>query len=66
MAARWGAQLGRGGHVLDTRRPLRQFPEQVVVSDVGKVGTVFIWLFAELDLGPKTKVAAHLMIYKTH
>jgi hypothetical protein len=33
-----GRKLIHGGHIHDTPRPLRQFLEQVAVSDVGKVG----------------------------
>ena len=46
--------------------PRRQFNEHVASSDVGKVGAKLGQLRADLNLGPKSKVVAHLMIYKTH
>ena len=61
----WGA-LRHGRHVPDTHRPLGHFTEYVVGSDVGKVGAVFGQIRADLDHGPKSKVVAHLMIYKTN
>ena len=46
--------------------PCAHFNEQVAGDGVGKVGAELGQLRADLDLGPKSKVAAHLMIYKTH
>ena len=40
--------------------------KHVACGEVGKVGDELGWLRANLDLGPKSKVEAHLMIYKTH
>ena len=41
VSAMVGAQTLHECHALDTCRPLRQFPEQVAVNDVGKVGAIF-------------------------
>ena len=38
----------------------------VAYGEVGKVGAELGRLRADLDIGPKSKVEAHLMIYKTH
>ena len=46
--------------------PHADFNKQVADDDVGKVGAELGQLWADLDLGPKSKVVAHLMIYKTH
>ena len=40
--------------------------EHVACGEVGKVGAELGRLRADLDIGPKSKVEAHLMIYKTH
>ena len=40
-AARWGAQLGHGGHVQDTHHPMRQNSEQVAGVGVDMVGSKF-------------------------
>ena len=40
--------------------------EHVACGEVGKVGVELGQLQADLDLGPKSKVVAHLMMYKTH
>ena len=45
-----------GGHVPDMHCPLGHFTEHVAGSDVGKVGAKLGQLWADLDLGPKTKV----------
>ena len=58
MVARWGAQLSMAatGHGV----------EHMACGEVGKVGAELGQLQADLDLGPKSKVVGHLMIYKTH
>ena len=61
-----GGVLRHGRHVPDTRHPFGLFIEYAAGSDMGKVGAELGRLRADLDLGPKSKVAAHLMIYKTH
>jgi hypothetical protein len=61
-----GARARHGGHVLDTRHPWRHFPEQVAVSNVGKVGAGLGRLGAEFGHGLKTKFALLLMLYIFH
>ena len=44
----------------------RHFSEHVACSEVGKVGAKLGWLWADLDLDPKSKVATQEQIYKFH
>ena len=61
-----GSRAVHGCHAQGMRRPLEHLPEHVAGNGVGKVGAELGWLRANLDLGPKSKVVAHLMIYKSH
>ena len=40
--------------------------EHVACDEVGKVGDELGWLWADLDLGPKSKVATQEQLYKFH
>ena len=44
----------------------RQFIEHVAGDSAGAVGAELGQLLADLDLGPKSKVAAHEQLYKFH
>ena len=59
-------QVGMVGRCCPAWWPRAHFIEQVAGDDMGKVGAKLGRLRVDLDLGPKIKVAAHLMIYKTH
>ena len=63
MRQRRSAVVGVCSYTWMTRR---HFSEHVACNEVGKVGAELGRLQADLDLGPKSKVEAHLMIYKTH
>ena len=56
----------RGGHTALSMAATGHCVEHVACGEVGKVGAELGWLLVNLGLGPKSKVAAHLMIYKTH
>jgi hypothetical protein len=55
-----------GRHVQDTRHPLKDFVGHLAGSKVGKVGAVLGRLRVESVNWPKTKLAAHMMLYNFH
>ena len=61
-----GARGSNGGARSRAWRTHRQFIEHVAGDGAGAVGAELGWLRADMDLGPKSKVAAHEQLYKFH
>jgi hypothetical protein len=58
-----GALGSHGCHAQGACHSLGQSPEHVVGVGEGKVDVDLGWIWAELSLGPKTKVEAHEQLY---
>jgi hypothetical protein len=61
-SGRTAARPGAGSRMVATS-PMGQFSEHLVCSEVAKVDVNLGQLRADLDPGPKTKFAAHMMLY---
>jgi hypothetical protein len=61
-----GALGSHGYHALGACHSLGQFPQHVVGVSEGKVDVDLGQIWAELGLGPKTKVEAHEHLYTFH
>ena len=57
------ARLVHGRDVTGHASPFGQFPEHVAGVGVGKVGAGLGQIWADLDLGPKTKFEARELLY---
>ena len=56
-------KLGHGGHVHGHASPFGQILEHVAGVGVGRVGAELGQIWADLDLGPKTKFEAREVLY---
>jgi hypothetical protein len=59
-------KLVHGRHVQDTRHPSRHFVGHVASNEVVSVERDLGQIWANLDLGPKSKVVAHEKLYDFH
>ena len=56
-------KLGHGGHIHGHASPFGQILEHVAGVGVGRVGAELGQIWADLDLGPKTKFEARELLY---